>query len=65
MSRILARSVTADLCGRFFNLLLFILLLPFILVIAALMPQGPESGRARALPAMAARRAQGDLKPGP
>ena len=44
MSRILARSVTADLFGRFFNLLLFILLLPFVLALAAL-PQ-PAARRA-------------------
>ena len=44
MSRILARSVTADLFGRFFNLLLFILLLPFVLALAVL----PEHAARRA-----------------
>lgn len=34
MSRFLASSVTADLFGRFFNLLLLVLLLPIVLVIA-------------------------------
>ncbi|MEZ5755637.1 MAG: hypothetical protein R3D90_13015 [Paracoccaceae bacterium] len=41
MSRILARSVTADLCGRLFNLLLFILLLPFVLLLATLPQRAP------------------------
>lgn len=36
MSRIIAQSVTADICARLFGALLFILLLPFILLSAAM-----------------------------
>lgn len=34
MSRILARSVTADLVARFFNLMLFVLLLPVVVILS-------------------------------
>lgn len=34
MSRFLASSVTADLLGRCFNLLLFLVLLPLVLILA-------------------------------
>ena len=38
MSRFLAESVTADLFGRSFDLLLFLLLFPFVLLVARLTP---------------------------
>lgn len=63
MSRILAQSVTADLCGRFFNLLLFVLLLPFILVMAAFQSRPSVTGGR--FGAVAALRPQGDLKSRP
>ena len=69
MSRILAQSVTADLCGRFFNRLLLLLLLPFILALALLPPR--EDLVPHAVPAQVKRGKparplppQGDLKPG-
>lgn len=70
MSRILAQSVTADLCGRLFNRLLFVILLPIILAMAFLPPR--ERSALRAVPAQVLRgkparpgSPQGDLKPGP
>lgn len=65
MSRILARSVTADLFSRFCNLLLFLILLPFILISAGRLPSVRDNGHPRLMPAMAGRKPQGDLKPGP
>lgn len=66
MSRIFAQSVIADVCSRFFNLLLFVLLLPFILVMAVFVPGAKDRplrfGAADAVAVRAPSRAKGDLK---
>lgn len=51
MSRILAQSVTADLCGRLFNRLLFVVLLPFILILSVLPQRSAKPASLSAVPA--------------
>lgn len=63
MSRILAQSVTADLFGRLFNRLLFLLLLPVILILALVSALRPEPEKAVPVSVMQRRRGQG-ARPG-
>ena len=59
MSRIFAQSVTADLLVRLFNRLLFLLLLPFILILALVSALRPGSENAIPVSVMQRGRGQG------
>jgi hypothetical protein len=51
MSRILAQSVAADLCGRLLSRLLLLILLPFILILSVLPQRSAKPASLAAVPA--------------
>ena len=51
MSRILAQSVAADLCGRLLNRLLLLILLPFILILSVLPQRSAKPAALSVVPA--------------